>query len=221
MIDFTGYTQGVSTLDVVVDDDRAYEAIIVVGQQPPEVINKQVTKVNDNQETRVQFVYPDPPDPQKCDEGEELINGKCEPQEPEECGEGYAFIDGRCQFCEYYDGNGECRPMPSVQEKPEPKLPVVNCYEGWHADASGTCQPDDPENPTMPSCDLNPNQPECETTSESAELAILLENEELPEDEGEESDEVSEEEAEEESGGSEDEVENEDSEEESGGESGE
>jgi hypothetical protein len=35
VIDFTGYTQGVSTLDVVVDDDRAYEAIIVIGQQPP------------------------------------------------------------------------------------------------------------------------------------------------------------------------------------------
>ena len=30
MIDFAGYTQGVSTLDVVVDDDRAYEAIIVI-----------------------------------------------------------------------------------------------------------------------------------------------------------------------------------------------
>ena len=61
VIDFTGYAQGVSTLDVVVDDDRAYEAIIVIGQQPPEVINKQVTKVNNNQETRVQFVYPNPP----------------------------------------------------------------------------------------------------------------------------------------------------------------
>ena len=31
VIDFTGYAQGVSTLDVVVDDDRAYEAIIVIG----------------------------------------------------------------------------------------------------------------------------------------------------------------------------------------------
>ena len=73
VIDFTGYAQGVSTLDVVVDDDRAYEAILVIGQQPPEVINKQVTEVNNNQETRV--VYPDP----KCDEGEKRINGKCEP----------------------------------------------------------------------------------------------------------------------------------------------
>jgi hypothetical protein len=50
VIDFTGYAQGVSTLDVVVDDDRAYGAIIVIGQQPPEVINKQVTKVNNNHE---------------------------------------------------------------------------------------------------------------------------------------------------------------------------
>jgi hypothetical protein len=44
LIDFTGYSQGVSTLDVVVDDDRAYEAIIVIGQQPQQVVNKEITK---------------------------------------------------------------------------------------------------------------------------------------------------------------------------------
>jgi hypothetical protein len=52
VVDFTGHAQGVSTLDVVVDDDRAYEAIIVIGQRPTEVFNKQVTKVNNNQDTR-------------------------------------------------------------------------------------------------------------------------------------------------------------------------
>jgi hypothetical protein len=97
VIDFTGHAQGVSTLDVVVDDDRAYEAIIVIGQQPPEVINKQVTKVNNNQETRVQFIVPEPPKPPKCDKAEELKNGKCEPID---CGEGSAFIDGKCSLCE-------------------------------------------------------------------------------------------------------------------------
>jgi hypothetical protein len=115
---------------------------------------------------------------------------------------------------------------PWNDEEPEPELSVVNCYEGWHSDASGTCQPDDSENPTMPSCDLNPNQPDCETTSESLELAILPDDEELPEveeqelddSEGELDEELEEKEAEEDSGGSEDEVENDDDEE-GGGES--
>ena len=43
VIDFTGYTQGVYTLDVVVDDDRAYEAIIVIGKQTQETV-KSVNK---------------------------------------------------------------------------------------------------------------------------------------------------------------------------------
>ena len=40
MIDFAGYTQGVYTLDVVVDDDRAYEAIIVIGDQNQDQIEE-------------------------------------------------------------------------------------------------------------------------------------------------------------------------------------
>ena len=46
MIDFAGYNQGVYTLDVVVDDDRAYEAIIVIGGQTHESVksvNKEIT----------------------------------------------------------------------------------------------------------------------------------------------------------------------------------
>ena len=46
MIDFSGYTQGAYTLDVVVDDDRAYEAIIVIGGQTQESVksvNKEIT----------------------------------------------------------------------------------------------------------------------------------------------------------------------------------
>ena len=116
VLDFAGYNQGAYTLDVVVDDDRAYEATIVIGQQPPDVINKQVTKINNNQETRVQFeLYPFPPDPPKCDEGEELIDGKCvpiyscpakqtdaedkgcKPIEPI-CDEGEELVDGQCQL---------------------------------------------------------------------------------------------------------------------------
>jgi hypothetical protein len=46
MIDFARYTQGVYTLDVVVDDDKAYEAIIVIGGQTQESVksvNKEIT----------------------------------------------------------------------------------------------------------------------------------------------------------------------------------
>ena len=101
VIDFTGYAQGVSTLDVVVDDDRAYEAIIVIGQQPPEVVNKEVTKVNNNQETRVQFVYPDPPedddkDRDPCKKYDRYAN-VCKPLPNNgRCEQGYAKLFGAC-----------------------------------------------------------------------------------------------------------------------------
>ena len=231
VIDFTGYTQGVSTLDVVVDDDRAYEAIIVIGQQPPEVTNKQVTKVNNNLETRV--VYPDP-----CDEDEERIDGKCEPK----CDEGQERIDGMCEdpmICEWYY---EC-PYPY---EPEP----VECEEGF-VDSGNGCEPEridcipedidcknqnilptpEPEPIVFPDnsvefpteeidcklqpelCEEIPNVPLEETEEEE-----LPEEEELTETTEIEEIEEEEEEVEEESGESE-EVENEESEEESGGES--
>jgi hypothetical protein len=73
VVDFARYPQGVYTLDVVIDDDRAYEAIIVIGQQPPEVINKQITKINQELDTHVTIrfseVEPDP-DPKPCEPGE-------------------------------------------------------------------------------------------------------------------------------------------------------
>jgi hypothetical protein len=79
VIDFTGYTQGVYTLDVVVDDDRAYEAIIAIGDQTNQVVDKEITRVNS--EYTIEFAFPpiEDPKPPKCNEGEELINGKCEP----------------------------------------------------------------------------------------------------------------------------------------------
>jgi hypothetical protein len=168
------------------------------------------------------------------------------PEEPEpideECEAHQQLVDGRCEPLEYCQAlipecYGPGRPMPpelrdiilgSKTPEPEPELSVVNCYEGWHADASGTCQPDDSENPTMPSCDQNPNQPDCETTSEPLELATLPEDEDIPEEEEQEFDdseeeldeELEEEESEgDESGESEDEAEDEGSEQESEGES--
>jgi hypothetical protein len=276
VIDFAGYTQGVYTLDVVVDDDRAYEAIIAIGDQTNQIVDKEITRVNSDYSTKIEFVYPpiEDPKPPKCNEGEELIDGKCEPIGNPYCDLVSDDYKGTCHdrqdcsedtlLCSCRDGSNvkdwrDCKDAgkhpdeqlkrtaepeppiddtcmggspgvdgcPPVEPEPEPEISVVNCYEGWHSDASGTCQPDDSENPTMPSCDLNSNQPDCETTSESLELATLPEDEELPEEEEQELDdseeldeELEEEESEEdESGESEDEVQDEDSGEVSEGES--
>jgi hypothetical protein len=56
MIDFAGYTQGVYTLDVVVDDDRAYEAIIAIGDQTNQTVDKEITRVNSDY--TIKLVYP-------------------------------------------------------------------------------------------------------------------------------------------------------------------
>jgi hypothetical protein len=45
-ISFAGYAQGTYVLDVIVDGDKAYEAIIVIGDEDEETVNKQITKVN-------------------------------------------------------------------------------------------------------------------------------------------------------------------------------
>jgi hypothetical protein len=56
VIDFAGYTQGVYTLDVVVDDDRAYEAIIAIGDQTNQIVDKEITRVKSDY--TIEFVYP-------------------------------------------------------------------------------------------------------------------------------------------------------------------
>jgi hypothetical protein len=80
VIDFTGYPQGVSTLDVVVNDDRAYEAIIVIGQQPQQVVNKEITKVNNKVITDIEIktVFDFPKyKPIKCGDGYVWDHYKC------------------------------------------------------------------------------------------------------------------------------------------------
>jgi hypothetical protein len=46
-ISFNGYSEGSYILDVTIDDRLAYEAIVVVGDEDEETVNKQITKVND------------------------------------------------------------------------------------------------------------------------------------------------------------------------------
>ena len=61
VIDFAGYNQGVYTLDVVVDDDRAYEAIIAIGYHTNQIVDKEITRVNSDY--RIEFVFPPIKDP--------------------------------------------------------------------------------------------------------------------------------------------------------------
>ena len=56
VIDFAGYNQGVYTLDVVVDDDRAYEAIIAIGDQTNQIVDKEITRVNNDQKITVELL---------------------------------------------------------------------------------------------------------------------------------------------------------------------
>ena len=76
VIDFAGYTQGVYTLDVVVDDDRAYEAIIAIGDQTNQIVDKEITRVNSDYTIKVELP------PLVCDEGYHRENGKCVPDDP-------------------------------------------------------------------------------------------------------------------------------------------
>jgi hypothetical protein len=56
VISLAGYSEGVYTLDVIVDDRYAYECIVVIGPEEgqQQIINKQITEVN--QETDVNII---------------------------------------------------------------------------------------------------------------------------------------------------------------------
>lgn len=61
-LSFAGYNPGVYVLDVVVDDERAYEAIVVIGIQTDQTVNKEITRINNKVVTDVEiktvFTFP-------------------------------------------------------------------------------------------------------------------------------------------------------------------
>ena len=93
-------------------------------------------------------LYPDP----KCDEGEELIDGKCEPIE---CDEGEELIDGKCVPVDYgcldeqTDAEGyECPPIECPEVMPYPcddELPIepepepIECSEAGYMRQGNEC----------------------------------------------------------------------------------
>jgi hypothetical protein len=131
VIDFTGYAQGVSTLDVVVDDDRAYEAVIVIGEQNQDTVKKEITTVTvcegviDNQTGAcIQ-------DPEPCDEGFVLEGDGCVPEPPIPCDEGFVLEGDGC-----------------VPELTNPVEPIGMCFDGA-TPVDGKCPTADP---LIPSC---------------------------------------------------------------------
>jgi hypothetical protein len=144
VIDFAGYTQSVYTLDVVVDDDRAYEAIIAIGDQTNQVVDKEITRVNS--EYRIEFVFPPIKDPPKCPEGEELIDGKCVPI-PISCPAHAGGCETPCD--EGFEREGdECIPIPDtcmgggpgVDGCPPVEPEPIECDETEEL-VDGQCQP--------------------------------------------------------------------------------
>jgi hypothetical protein len=177
VIDFTGYTQGAYTLDVVIDDDRAYEAIIVIGGQTQESVksvNKEIVfEIYNGNITGGGSRNITGGDSGGGDNMTENDNFASSGDNMTENDNFASSGDNMTENDNFASSGGDSgnnmtqgiTEFATVPEEPEP-IPVVNCDEGWYADASGTCQPIDPENPIMPTCEENPNQPDCEIPTE-------------------------------------------------------
>ena len=164
VIDFTGYAQGVSTLDVVVDDDRAYEAVIVIGEHNQDTVKKEITTVTvcegviDNQTGAcIQ-------DPEPCDEGFVPEGDECVPEPPIPCDEGFVPEGDECVPeppipCDegFVLEGDECVPEPPipcdegfvlegdecVPELTNPVEPIGMCFDGA-TPVDGKCPTPDP-----------------------------------------------------------------------------
>jgi hypothetical protein len=208
VIDFTGYAQGLSTLDVVIDDDRAYEAIIVIGEEKNKIVDKEVNKVIHKQVFKPVVILPDP-----CLEDPTL----------EGC-EDPCLEDPTLEGCEdpcLEDPNAEgCVPIDPCVEDPNAEgcVPIDPCVEDPNAEGCVEATENVPLD-----CEADPSNPDCQTETPIEELVPSEEYYEIPDKETEEEDgeepEAEGEVEEDESGESEDEVQDEDSGEESEGES--
>jgi hypothetical protein len=132
VMDFVGYAQGVYTLDVVVDDRRAFEAIIVIGDQDEQVVNKEVTRVNNKQITEIWIEIIFEID---CSQGYHLDEyGFCIPDEPSVC-----YFDPNDPACDPIDG--KCPDGFGFNED-DRCIPQGKCPDGYvraDDDETGTC----------------------------------------------------------------------------------
>lgn len=180
IIDFSGYKRGVYVLDVLIDNDRAYEAIIVIGQQTEQNVSKEIKEINNKQITEVdiEIIFD-----VNCGEGFVLEDeGFCIPREdpepPEDC-DGLYIVD-----------TGECKPFP-YPDVCEPNQDLDECqdYDECIVDPVRCGLPPEEEEETEteeeePTCETDPSLPECESAIvEETEEEIPEEEEEVEEEE--------------------------------------
>jgi hypothetical protein len=166
VIDFTGYAQGVSTLDVVVDDDRAYEAVIVIGEHNQDTVKKEITTVNNIKRVTVCEGVIDnqtgacTQDPEPCDEGFVREGDECVPEPPIPCEQGFVREGDGCV--------------------PEPPIP---CEQGFVREGDGCVPKPEPVATEEIDCELQPEL--CEVNFVEIPNVQLeeTEEEELPEEE--------------------------------------
>jgi hypothetical protein len=119
VISLAGYSEGVYTLDVIVDDRFAFECIVVIGseeEQGQQVINNQITKVNSNRD-----------DPWKKGINKERV----------------CLFTPNHPICKP-DKNGKCPPRWGMNEGGNCFPIYIKCPRGyWRADddESGACVP--------------------------------------------------------------------------------
>ena len=139
VIDFTGYAQGVSTLDVVVDDDKAYEAIIAIGDQTNQIVDKEITRVNSDYTLRLVYPLIEDPKPPKdiglpyCDLVSDDYKGGCSDRKDGDDINGYPCRDGSnvkdwrdCKDAGKHPDEVK-RTMPKPEPEPEPPVDSCGC----------------------------------------------------------------------------------------------
>lgn len=130
IIDFSGYAVGVYTLDVIVDDKRAYAAIIVIGDQPTTEIEKVIRKETTRVTVDIDVDF-------DCGKGFfENKNGECikKRDKPSIC-----YFNPDHKDCEPVDG--QCPPGFGFNDN-DKCIPHGKCPDGYgrgEDDETGTC----------------------------------------------------------------------------------
>ena len=187
IIDLSAYAEGIYTLNVVVDDSKAYEAIIVIGEQSQQTINQIITNINSNVKIITEIIFG--PIEEDDDDNDELSicyfnpNHKdCDPDENGDCPPGFGHNeDDRCipqgKCPDGYvraddDETGTCFEKGQdrrIKECPDGSIRLVNdtcpseepvideCEPGYVLE-DNVCVPEEPEPPIDDPCYCPPGQ---------------------------------------------------------------
>lgn len=168
-IDLSGYATGVYTLNVVVDGQEAYECIVVIGPQTEQVVQKEITRVNNKQITDVfiEIIFEI-----DCGEGYHLNEEDiCVPNEPE-CDSGYILYNGEC-LIEDYDCAVDSEDPRCAQQLPPCEVSTYDTERRVCIPEPQPCYPGEPETctsptpePCEPGYELSYDQETCEEIPE-------------------------------------------------------